>query len=155
MQSITNIKKTPLSITERVFCTCLVFVFLILASTVHQIASQSRVAPQEFEVRVVGAVEQEERIRLPRGATVGDLIAKIHLSSDAAIETLSLNNVCSNNLFIIPKRGVVTIYLTGIFEGIYYFPEGATMGDLYAKVKRKAKYRTKRKLKDCEVIAFE
>lgn len=147
-------QKTRLHVIERVFCACFLFMFFILALVVYRARDEYAREVINREVLVVGAVVQEKKIQLPLGATIGDVISKVSLSKEAAMEKVSLDSLCTKNLFIVPKKKCITIYVTGRCEGVYYFPEGSLMKDLYEKVKIHGKFRKTRKLKDCEVISL-
>jgi hypothetical protein len=147
-------QKSALGTLERAFTLCFFILFFTLIYAVYVAKRECHLPEKTRSIYVLGAVTQEQAVICSRGATVGDILARVSLKKEAAIEKLALDAIYSDDIFIVPRKSYITVYLKGPSQGLYTFPEGATMGDLYEKLARKGKYKKTRKLKDCEIIAL-
>jgi len=114
------------------------FVSLLLTALITITAlsfakKHSYTTPQHpHNVFVIGAVMQEKELVLPQTATVCDLLNKVELSDDANIEALFLHQPIKNDIFIVPKKDITSIYVTGAVEknGLYLVPAGCRYNQL-------------------------
>lgn len=110
------------------------FLFLLISLTVLSFTKKnSLIAPQKtITVTVIGCVENEMKLEMHPLSTVADLLCKVTLCEDADCGKLIISEQVRPGLFIIPKRGKISIYVTGEVEkrGLYYLEESCRFNQL-------------------------
>lgn len=143
----------------------LMLLILSLLTTVSFVSKwQSSTSSQPLIcVHIVGAVEKEQDLNLPHGASIADALSHIALSDDAAVEKMAYDApLRQNQILIVPKKKCVSVFVKGavVKAGLVVLPEGATFRDLALRINVqenadiKSLKRKKRRLKDGEVITI-
>jgi hypothetical protein len=158
------VEKSFLPMREWAFVLIMLFVLSFLSTISFVKKSElclSRIPT--FEILVTGEVEKEQVLSLPHGATYADALAQVKLTKSADIDNLPFDaELKQGQIFVIPKSGVISIYLKGEVksEGILYLTIGATFLDLQKNLDfketadLKSLKRKRRKLKDGETVVI-
>ncbi len=77
-------------------------------------------------VNCIGAVKKDTLLEVPYGTLVSDLLTKLELTDEADLSKIIFEErIKGQNLFIVPKIGQKSLYITGAVEreGLIYVPE--------------------------------
>lgn len=95
--------------------------------------AKSKIQPKTIKIQCIGECEGNCTIELPTGVQVVDLLNSVKLTRDADISKLVLEErLKRDQLFIIPKKGGMSLYVTGAVEKpeLLFVPEGLRFNQL-------------------------
>jgi hypothetical protein len=150
----------------REWAAVLVMLFILASLSTLSFTAKSQATDERalsIQVHIVGEVEKETLLEMPYGATIGDALSKVALTSSTDVDRLTLDaQLKHGQILVIPKKGVVSVYLKGAVQktGVLHLQEAATFRDLQQvalfddTADMKAFKRKTRKLKDGEVITI-
>jgi hypothetical protein len=143
-------KKPKLALFERFF----VLITLFLVGSIFYKTTRGENKYQPIAIHVVGAIEGGEKtVTLPFGATCGDALSQVIMTKEANLQRLPLDLVLRpNQTLVIPRKGVISIFVKGKKSELLLLPKGVSFRDLFKLFPDPKIQKKRRKLHDGEVV---